>query len=432
MKIKKKKKQLFIIGVAAAAIAAAGILLYKHLSKSDDMLGNTTLAEISANSKLPDKEYSNFDFSNAVLNIPENMTSLQSYYRLKDGGIYTPEQCDEASWKLMFEVFGLDPNDLSTFTDREGNQPEAVAYSDANCNQVELYGSTYNDKYSESRVACVDNSEDANEDWIYREWYYMSKFTKTGGMYIQSFVSRDQTVQGDVVEEFQLDRGDEITDTQYLVNGCEYSPKQAIEFAEKALSHITPYLRSEEFAPTDVVVVKNSENDYYSYNILFEYRLDGIPMLDAAPPIIDYTESKYNFSAPVLVVSITEPDKIGGIFNLYAYTIQGDDGELEDKFISLEQAIDLMSEYFAPDYVQEISEVSIKYAIKYNLKETGSMSDDEKIYARPYWCFVNADSDHFDPGLYTRTETSILVDMQTGEIFWYDWETDCYTSSFDK
>lgn len=443
---KSKRKRTLIICIAffvIVAVIVAAVLIYIHIIHKNAIdptkpvkTGLKPLKEVIADAKLPVGEYETLDFSDAKLVLPENVGTLHSHYRLLRENIFSPEECSEKAWDYMIDGFGIDPDDLSTLKDKNGDPPAAITYSSDLKSEISLYDNAYRDDQDAADVYIIDDSEYAKQvdkemGFWYRDWYYFCDFDISGSTYLQSYMDRNQTIQGTVVKEIDVSDDSQL-DEAYLVAGVEYTPRQAMAYAESRLDLVKENLRNDDYVPVKIIVIKNSDNDYYSYGVLFEYLTDGVPMLDALPVTVDYEESDYSFSKMDLTVSVSGPDVLGGIFNS-PYTIVGDDGELEDKYLPLDLAIERLNAYFADMYTQKFTEVSIRYAVKYNLHENSSLPDDTKLYARPYWCFTKTNDNGFryDPSTYEYREEYILVDMQTGEIFYFRPDTYCFTSSFD-
>ena len=441
---KAKRKRILclsIVFLVIVAVIVTAFSIYVHIIHKNALdptkpvkTGLKPLKEVISEAKLPVGEYENLDFSEAKLVLPEKAETLHSYYRLLRKGKYSPEECSEIAWNYIFDGFGVDPDDLSTLQDQDGNPPTAITYSADLKSEISLYDYAYLDSQKDGQVFILDDSEKAKEvdkerGFLYRDWYYYCAFDPTGSTYLQSFYDRNQTIQGKVVKEIDI-TDDEQLDEAYLVAGVEYTPRQAIAYAESRLDLVKNNLGTDDYTPKKVIVIKNAQNEYYSFAVLFEYLADSVLMLDSLPVTVDYEESNYFFSKMTLTVSVSQPDTLGGIINA-PYTIVGSDGELKDKYLPLDKAIERMNTYFADMYEQKFSEVSIRYAIKYDLHEISSMPDDAKVYARPYWCFTKAGQFRYDPSVYAYRDEYVLVDMQTGEIFYFDPDTYCFISSFD-
>ncbi len=432
MKIKKKNKQVLIIGVAAAAIAAAVVSIYLLLSSGNsDKLVTATLQEIVSDSKLPDKEYDNLDFSDAVLHIPD-VDKLYSYYWTDTPRVYSKDDCADAAIELFFGVFNyFDKNDI-VWVDMDGNElpGNKPAYIVGECAaDGDLLDK--NGKYTEYQKV---------DDWSKKGIIGFSHLSTTGAFTIGALQPYDSVygiggINSEIVKKVKVDIGQEIPNETYFVGGKEYSLKQAIEFAGNVISYNKIFFEDYNLKLSLIEIIKNGSDDYYSYRFSYEATYKGVPVSDSD---VRGISRNTGMQSPKFCLIITEPDRIGNIDNFSSFYCAGDDGELDDKFITLESAADLVNGFFAPEYKHKFDEVTIKYAQPYDGQ---TYANEEKIYAHPYWCFITYNDPTYSPNPEASDtyeigreliEDTVFVDMQTGEIFWYDQETDCYTSSFDK
>lgn len=404
----KKKKHLFlIIGITTAAFAAVALSIYYITNRNTSPLATATFEQIKTESRIPDKEYSNLDFSNTALNIPDTET-FYKYYRYYNVVPNTPQQCDEKCRELLNMFFDYIDKEELILADREGVP-------------IGENESAYSDIFTASEVEYIDNND----------MMICAVRVDTNGA-IQAY---DQQVvinvtEGKTEKIIRLDRGEQATDEKYMLNGGEYSPAQALELAYQTIDNVKDYLKSTDLVATNIIIIKNGHDDNYSYRVQFEYQLDNTPFFDSGVRwAVDAEESKYSISHPVLYMTISEPGRVTEIFNMAAYAIEDKEDAYKDKYIPLNTAIEEISKFYAPNYVQKISEISIKYAIVYDYEEIKSYDDEQKIYARPYWCFL-IDAE-YEPRASCIQEDAILYDMQTGEIILFDPSTHCYISSFD-
>lgn len=432
MKIKKKNKQLFIIGVTAAAIAAAVVSIYFILSSgnSDKSSAKVTLQEIVSDPKLPDKEYDNLDFSDAVLHIPD-VDKLYSYYWIDTPGVFSKDESVDAAEELFFGIFSyFDKNDV-VWVDMDGNElpGNKPKYIIGECAaDGDIWDK--NGKYPE--YECVDR-------WSNKSILGFAYLSVTGAFTIGANKPYESVygmggIESKIVKEVKVDIGQEIPDETYVVGGKEYPLKQAIEFAEKIFSENKKFFENYNLKLSVIEIIKNGSDDYYSYRFSYEATYKGVPVSDSD---VRGISQGTGMQSPKFSLIITEPDKIANIDNFSSFYCSGDDGELDDKFITLESATDLINEFFAPEYKHKFDEVTIKYAQPYNGQ---TYANEEKIYARPYWCFItykdptyNPDPDSPDAGGIGREliEDTIFVDMQTGEILFFDVLQHSYIRSTD-
>lgn len=403
---KKTKKVLIISGVLAAIAVAAGAMYHFASRDSKPELSKVTLAEIISDSKIPDKEYNNLDFSNAVLNIPD----AEKFYKLypSEESKLTPEQCDANCYE-MFDI---------VFADVKKEHPDITF--------IDIYGNPLKEGETSREYDNDGNHyESSIRFFVSEDEQYSCWFDPRGSFLIYSsqavhVVATGSGGRGTVEEIIHLDRGDGAPDTKYIVGGEEYSPAQALEFAEKYMSEkIGKFLPTDTVTPSEMIIIKDPETDNYMYKIEFEYVFEGTPYFHIMlPEVVDESQPEFGN----VYMTISAPDRAAEIFNqgTNSYPNTENDGEYEDKYISLDDAVNLVSEYIAPQFTQNISEVTIKYSRKGN---------DEEKYLRPYWCFI---IDYANPMQnLSICGNAIFVDMQTGEVLVYDKSLSRYKSSIN-
>lgn len=388
---KKKAKKISMIAAAVIAVtgAAGAIYYFVNRDKISD-LATSTLAEIVADTAIPDKEYTNLDFSKAVLNIPNASKAYK--FLMQESDPYTQDESMQMCEQMLFDIFNWLDKDKVKYVDA----------SDEPVSDKPIFDKTFN----EAILSC---SADDNK-------WYECRFSTSG-----SFIIYEQPTVGAAMsgkaEIIHLDRGEKAPDEKYLVDGQEYSPAQALEFAENIMSEsVSKYISSIDVSPTELMIIDDPDSDNYIYKIQFEYVYDGIPYFHLSLP--GSLDGPYMQNG-VIYMTIGSPDQVAEIYNMMGNLTAKNDGEYEDKYIKLDDAIDLASEYLAPYFKQEISEITIKYSHN---------SSDENDYYRAYWCFVT-EVDYTPKIDYCLTGNTIFVDMQTGEVIVYDKSLSRYKSS---
>lgn len=422
---KKQTKKVSIIAAAVLAVAGASAGLIYHFTHrgGEPELAGATLAEIVSDSKMPDKEYDNLDFSNAVLNIPD----AEKFYQLKlsEQGKYSAEECTAN----VFEIFDIlypyvrEENPDITFVGVNGDPLPA--------GEADLRTSLNGDVDE----AYIDYPTDDGN--LYGGWF------RTNGRFY--FIDRNATgaaSDGEPEKLIHIDRGEEVPDTKYLVGGEEYSPAQALEFAENVISEkIVKYLACDKVSPTELVIMKTPDGENYAYVIQFEYEYESAPLFHLSLPVA--YEGFYMTDDNVLYVTMAYPDKIGSMYNMQSFSEITADKEYEDKYIPLDKAADMLSEYLAPYFKKEIAEVTVKYSRKTPSVEYpwGDLTNEElaeinnagkeareEVSLRPYWCFIMDKQNPYSEN-YCLSGNAFFVDMQTGEIIIYDSNAHRYVSS---
>ena len=390
--------------IAIMATVALMVILKSHNGISE--YATASFAEIKSSSEIPTKEYSNLDFSNAVLNLPDADKLYKVYFNKENN--YTFDECTKYSYELFDIVFDYvkEENPNKTFTDHNGDPlPEGEA---------NLIGDINGQFFQSQLYLGIDDEKG-----------YQCRFSNNGSFIMYGPVIEIAAVGAEapgIVEEIiHLDRGEPAPDKKYLVDGKEYSSAQALDFAEKFMAEkLSKYLPGDGVSPTELVIIKDPDSDNYMYRFQFEHVFKGTPYfhLSLDPSLETGDHTPYG----VIYITIASPDRIGEIYNMMHYAKAEYDGELKDKYIPLEKAADMVNEYLAPYFKQKISEVTIKYLcpdihtdFHYDGSQESVQQNPDITYARPYWCFI---IDKADPvsGDYCLSGKAILVDMQTGEI----------------
>lgn len=376
---KRKKKLILIISLAVVVVAIAVIIvLIMNKEKSDKL----SWKEISAQTDVPDNDYSNIIFTeNCVLNIPD--TDGFSSFSIETGWIEEQEATDRC-----LSIGNLILGDV--FTQEDFNKDGFEVYNRA------LLGKTIGEEY------------------------YSCSYSKSNTFlaYKQSTVTK--VSNADVERIIRLDRGETTDGCTYKVAGQDYSAQQALDYAIKLVNEtLKDYLDDVEYRATNVIVLKNKNADEYYYRVQFENVIDNVPVRDSTVTATSETSEFYMYSN-CMYVSICEPDKAGEVYKMGGISLS-EEKELEDSYIPLDDALRLASDFMAEYYEREISEISVKYI------EKGFYGDEKSNRLEPYWCFIS--DTEYDPSAYTIRENEIMVNMSTGEVIVYVPEAMMYKSS---
>lgn len=395
----KKKTRLFIVIGIVAILLTAAVMIYCFVGRSDNggelsEYASAGLSEIVSDTKIPDKEYGNLDLSGAVLNIPQ----ADKFYKLytSDEDHFSAEECSSNCYELFNTVFDyvIKENSDITFSDMYG---EPLPDGEASQSKSSVTG-----EFSEAEINYFADDGTVYSCRFGKEGYFMIYDSQL----IQiSAVSAGGS--GTVEEVFHLDRGEKAPDTKYLVGGEEYSPAQALEFAQGVLSdRINKFLPSDKFSPAELIVIKDPASQNYIYKLQFEYVYDGAPYFHLSVP--RSIEDDVGIQYGMIYMTISAPDRVGEIYNMNYFAKLNNGGEYKDKYIPLSAAADLVNDYFAPLFKQTISEITIKYVLS-------KSADGEKTYMRPCWCFIIDINDPLSYD-YCFRANAIILDIQTGEI----------------
>lgn len=417
----KRKKRMIIITAVTLCVAAAivvSVLLYVHFSHKEVMTYGVPYKEIVENTTIPTKQYDNLDLSKAVLSVPEHGEFYQYYINGLDYPRYTKEETAKVARDIFPKAFELDPDKL-IFGDEDqhpwGDGDESW--------QEDFLQRYFNVSYSDIEYK-HDGTHNEPQGWV-----HVAQDTRfdVGYDYPHSIFCTGV----DMEEEINLSKGEQLPDKAYeLYGGKSYKMQEALDLANEKLENVKEYLPSyADLRASSFVVIKckyiplvKDENgndalgepeEYYQYQISYEYILDGIPTTDSCPFYFDAFASLMRVSVDKLDVEICTAGKINRIYQHGVFAVDGMEKEpLKDEFLTLESACDILSDYLAPQYMQHIDEITVKYALTWD----GTVENDgDKLYLRPYWCFLKDDG--YDITYKIDGEKQLLVDMQTGDIF---------------
>lgn len=417
---KRKKRIILMTGVTLCimAVIVASVSMYVYIKGKKAPTDKVSYKEIAANTTLPTKQYDNIDLSNTVLNVPQHGEFYQYYILGNDNKRYTKEETAKIARDIFPKAFDLDSDKL-VFGSEEGEPWDDDDESWDDVFSDRYFNVTYSDteyindgKYIEKSGA-VDIYQDTHFDLLY-DWRHMINAT------IKEMVLR-----------VDLGKGQQLPDEAYeMFDGKQLKMQDALEMANRSLERIKEYIPPEievrpanfyvlrcEFVPKTVDsegnIIESEPIEHYQYQIYYEYLLDGIPLTDSVPYKFDFTQSLPRVGAERLDIEIYSSDRINRIHQHNSCAVDGfEEQPLEDEFLTLESACDILSDFLAPEYTQYINEITVKYALTWDstVDNTG-----KKLYLRPYWCFLK--DDMYDNIYAEGGEKQLLVDMQTGDIF---------------
>lgn len=417
----KRKKKIILITVVTLCVAAvivAAVSLYVYFSHKEVMTYGVPYKEIVENTTIPTKSYSNLDLSKAVLNVPEHGEFYQYYINGLDYERCTKEETAKIARDIFPKAFDLDPDKL-VFGSEEGEpwsddneeswqEDFASRYFEVTYSDIEYkHDGTYSEPYG-----CVTVAQDSRFDVVY-DLRYINNDVK------------------EVTENINLSKGEQLPDNSYkMADGKQLSMNDALKLSDSSLERVKEYLPVDaQLQPSDFFVLKcehvpfvKDENgnvtvgepiEFYMYQIDYEYLIDGIPSADSTSLTFDFMSSLVRAATSKLTVDICTCDNVNRIHQLNAFAIDGMEQEpLKDEYLTLESACDLLSDFLAPEFMQYIDEITVKYARTWDctVSNTG-----KKLYMRPYWCFLKEDG--YNTTYMEGGEKQLLVDMQTGDVF---------------
>ena len=408
----KRKKRIIITAAVMLCIAAAiviSVLLYVYFSHKKVAINGVPYKEIMENTTIPTKQYDNLDLSDAVLNIPK-VDKFYSYYKLGEANdIYTPKEAAQLCRKMFPVLFDITDTDGLIFGNTTCTPLTDEQAWDPTFHDCSFYIS-YPDFVYDTDVGRNHGFADVNLE---------------GTFLFEYLVEYGLEPDSELIETINIDRGEQVPDKSYDLRGGEYKMSDAVEFGNKTIEKLKDYLPDAQLQPSKLCVYKTTEYDkyaepcgeYYQYQIEYEFVLDGIPLSDSYSMSFNNLESLYKVSVNQVLLVIDTPDKVSTLTHVGPYMLTNKESKpLKDEYITLESACDLLSDYLAPNYMQHIDEITIKYAAAWD--NTKHYGDDEKRSTRPCWCFIKDDG--FDGNKNSAIcEKQLLVDMQTGDIIAY-------------
>ncbi len=197
--------------------------------------------------------------------------------------------------------------------------------------------------------------------------------------------------------------GKDSLDDKYVLNGENYSIKEAVDYAEGfAKDKLMPFLVNDSGLKAEsACAFKVDEQNYWIYVQLTHY-IEGCPVSTSGSVINDGPYMR----PQQLVITIDGRDQICHIENNYYANIIKK--EKIDKIVTLASALKHLEKELAPGSNYSISNISLCYCARIN--DIGS----KEFEYRPMWCFTVSDfaSDNID----INPRKTIYVDAQNGEV----------------
>lgn len=222
---------------------------------------------------------------------------------------------------------------------------------------------------------------------------------------------------------------DDISDVSYNVYGEQYTAQQAIDYTDSVVEKYKDYLLADNDKVTMkakyLIIAKNDtmseHQNEYSYIVRYAYYYDGVEISTNGANI--YSEGdKFGLLPHFTDIVISKPDCLA-LIDKYStnYDMQCQKIE-EDKFVTLESALDRASYILAPEFIQNITDVEIVYVAREDFKKNPNdehMWEPEPVITyRPMWR-LKTDIDHNDQN-FMPCGRCLNIDMVTGEFVLHD------------
>lgn len=375
----KKNNKKVCLGIVVFLVLIGAIIIIadnysKKVKKEYDTLENI-LAEVPQALK---KQYDNMKLPNDISEI--NTDRLYVHYENLSG--YKEEAIKDEAMRLFENITGMELTENDLLFDAQDNSVSLnLGFSDKN-----------------------------PDKWM---GMYMSK-----GLFDVSTLDaaqmRSYSGEGLTKGKYFLKRGDSL-EGSFMVGGEEYKLTDALEFAVKYVNHIgcIEYMNDGVTLEPSLIVVKEvkdeagkSDGNCY-YRIFFDVILDGVPLGDGG--VLSSLAEEGYFKSANFYIMLDKKDHVGCIRHI------GDSGidykeELEDKFITLESCLDLVSYFLASGSNYSVKEIGIRYCC---LKKA-----DETSVKRPYWKVVL--SEKIGDDMFSTIQRCAFVDMVTGKVYLHD------------
>lgn len=368
---------LFILLIATTCLGLCGC----QEKKEDSLVPRYTMDELRQEAGKLNQKYSNMDFSETDIIIPEGdeieelifpvdvniAASKDTYERIKNNfyeNIHLLTGKDDINekyvyYKLQQDEDAININDVSD-EDRkrsddskfdEVRQGFYLSYNDSACSML-LYGSSFMLEIAGNRVA--EHSE-KGYNWV-----------------------GHRPPEGIVVEYFNLPE-DSIENISYPIGGKQLALKDAIAYVEENMGKGYHYVRSPflTYQVCSVDVVKLEENNYY-YQMDVRALYHGISfsydMYANIPPVEGQEVDYENFSSTHAAAVMSE-NSIDYIWSCAHNYEEKREGKIYNKFISIKDAMDILSRIVSTATKLKCDTVELMYRTEFHKDESGSIKE---------------------------------------------------------
>ena len=349
MSSKKNRTTFLLLMIAVFCLAFCSCQKKKQNDgtvERDPRSAQFTLDEIREEAKSIKKDYPNIDFSTAEITIPD-VDSIELWESFSDDDIAASMEVRERVFNTFFDCIklatGRDEVDKSkiyfiwnaewipfeSLTEEDIQNTYLTATGDGE--EAELapgYGG-YSLEYRTPECTVIT---------MHDSHYWIEK-SKCFEYYNSSEERGANLIPNDVIATYDLDR-DSIEDVSYEVDGEPFALKDAVDYVNEHFKEeyedynciCSPFL---DYEVIKVEVVKD-EGRYYYYMYL-KQTYNGI----------DLTYEQGAPDSGWLCAAMLTHDSIDYANTAYGYETKNE-GKVYDRFISLEGAMDILSETFSP------------------------------------------------------------------------------------
>ncbi len=397
---KKTRKFIIAAAIIVAVAAVVFVICFFIFRNREPKLVYKTLDEVIAEAPdVLDKKYENIKLPDtlSIDNVPKELYTFTTR-------IDVPI---EETKKLMVDI----TNASNTFS---------ITENDLNVDPNS--GSMFYEYFNVFSEIPFDESE-------YTDKMY---YSRSGGgetfMLICPYLVREAYGYG-LREKYYKLGTDDISDVVYSVFGEQYTAQQAIDYADSVVEKYKDYLLADDDKETIkakyLIIAKNDcqgeHKDEYSYIVRYAYYYDGVEI--STDGAITYAEgTEFEYSPQMVDIVISKPDCLT-LIDKYTTTYDMQCQKIdEDKFVTLESALDRASFILAPKFIQNITDVEIVYVARQdftkNPRDKHLWETEPVISYRPMWR-LKTNIDHSDQN-YMPCGRDLYIDMVTGEIVLHD------------
>ncbi|MCD7825882.1 MAG: hypothetical protein LUH14_07980 [Clostridiaceae bacterium] len=385
---KQKKTKVYILMSVVTCLVFCGC--QKEEEKNESVIPQYTMDELRDEASQLKQKYSNMDFSKTNIIIPEvneieelifpldlNISeSEDTYKKIKDNFYENIKQLtgrNDINEKYIYYKLPLDEEPIHIYDVKEEDR-ERSAYSESDESGQGFYLS-YNDSvYSMLLYGSSFMLEVANNR--------VSDYSEKGYDWLGH-----RPPEGNVVESFDLPE-DSIENISYSIDGKMLALKKAVAYVEENMGKGYHYIRSPflSYQVCHVDVIKLEENSYYYQmnvralyqGISFSYETNA-NILPVNEQEVDYE----NVSTTHIAVVMSE-DSIDYIWSCAHSYETKKEGEVYNKFISVKDAMDILSSTVSAATKLECDTVELMYRTEFHKNEFG---DIEEVQCHPVYQF---------------------------------------------
>lgn len=386
---KQKKTKLLILMIAATCLMFCGCQEKKE-RKEESIIPRYTMDELRDEATKLKQKYSNMDFSEADIIIPE-ADEIEELIFPFDGNIAKSEDTYDKVKNNFYENIRL-------LTDKKDINEEYIYYK----LPLDQEPISINDVREKDRKRS-DDSESGEEKQGFYLSYNDSKYSML--LYGSSFMLEiaDNKVakysekgydwlghrppEGIVVKSFDLPK-DSIENVSYFIDGKQLALDDTVTYVEENMGKGYHYVRSPfmTYKVSHVDVVKLEENSYY-YQMNIRALYHGISFsyeTDANILPVDEQNVDYENVSTTHIAAVMSENSIDYIWSSVHSYEEKKEGEIYHKFISIKDAMDILNCTVSAATKLKCDTVELMYRTEFHRDEIGNI---EEVQCHPIYQF---------------------------------------------